>query len=438
MISLRISASTYYVDIAGSNSNNGSSTYPFQTIQRGVNAANAGDTVIVRSGNYGNEQITISRSGASNNRIKIMAETIGNAILEGNPTCGNSCTGAGFSLNDVSYITLDGFELRHFATGISVNYGGNNIFKNIILKSNSGQGIMVKNSNNNIVEKCQFLDPIPPANIGLAIQDYGIAFYRSDNSKVLNSYFFGNHNQALSFKKDDHGGLVSENTFEGCLHTGIYLGQNDGDNLWCSNLIVENNVLRPAAYPYQFENAIVVRNVKGAIVRNNFIEGVNAPPGNAVLVVNNTNGEDTYIYNNIVINSTREAFRIDRASTTYIYNNTLINTDGIIGSGYISENNYIKNNYGYTTNPALFVGPFNFTNNWVTHPDPEFSPDFSHAFSFLLDSESPIIDTGSHINNVVNDFMGTLRPQGTNYDIGAFEYKGDSPSPVKNIQIQSP
>src|SRR5438105_744645 len=44
--------STYYVAPTGNNSNNGSSSAPWLTIQNAVGTVVAGDTVIVRSGHY--------------------------------------------------------------------------------------------------------------------------------------------------------------------------------------------------------------------------------------------------------------------------------------------------------------------------------------------------------------------------------------------------
>jgi hypothetical protein len=52
--------------------------------------------------------------------------------------------------------------------------------------------------------------------------------------------------------------------------------------------------------------------------------------------------------------------------------------------------------------------------------DPQFTSVGSH--NFQLQSGSPAIDRGLSLSIVLNDFMGTLRPRGAGFDIGAYEY----------------
>ena len=73
-------AATYYVAPTGSNSNAGSSASPFLTLQAGVNAARAGDTIIVRDGTYGptggagSMGVTINTEGSPSAPITLKAE----------------------------------------------------------------------------------------------------------------------------------------------------------------------------------------------------------------------------------------------------------------------------------------------------------------------------------------------------------------------------
>jgi len=53
---------TYYVSTSGYDSNPGTQSNPFRTIQHACDVVNPGDTVYVRGGTY-NEHITLTRSG---------------------------------------------------------------------------------------------------------------------------------------------------------------------------------------------------------------------------------------------------------------------------------------------------------------------------------------------------------------------------------------
>ena len=91
---------TYYVSLNGNDANDGrSEDTSFRTINRGAQAARAGDTVMVKPGNYGSETVTPAASGTSTNRIVIKAETLGTVTVEG----GGS--GTGFVVDSKSYIT---------------------------------------------------------------------------------------------------------------------------------------------------------------------------------------------------------------------------------------------------------------------------------------------------------------------------------------------
>jgi len=79
-----------------------------------------------------------------------------------------------------------------------------------------------------------------------------------------------------------------------------------------------------------------------------------------------------------------------------IINNSAVNTIGDLSG---TSSNVISNNL--LINP-LFVNP--------------------GSGNFSLQSGSPAIDAGVILTEVASDIAGTPRPQGTGYDIGAFEY----------------
>lgn len=74
------SGATYYVATNGSDSNSGSSSAPFATLQAGLDAAQPGDAVRVRAGIY-YQTLDTPRSGTATNPIHVLADP--GAILDG-------------------------------------------------------------------------------------------------------------------------------------------------------------------------------------------------------------------------------------------------------------------------------------------------------------------------------------------------------------------
>lgn len=109
---------TYYVSTAGNDSNAGTLSAPFRTVQHAANIAVAGDTVEVRAGVY-NEKVSLPNSGnASSGYITFMSYPGETAVLDGT---GISCCGATgqdglFSLRTNSHIIIQGFEIRNYKT----------------------------------------------------------------------------------------------------------------------------------------------------------------------------------------------------------------------------------------------------------------------------------------------------------------------------------
>lgn len=162
----------------------------------------------------------------------------------------------------------------------------------------------------------------------------------------------------------------------------------------------------------------------------------------------------------------------DLDSTSLVYNNTLyrcpINSNeavlGVYGAFTGHSTVYSKNNIIYgssASQPALYIestGTFNSANDdyyTVTVPsgsgvtvtnDQTGDPLFvSNGSNFHLQATSPAKDHGTSAVSglVTTDFDGISRPQGTAYDIGAYEYDtgggGDTPPTAPtNLRIVSP
>jgi hypothetical protein len=181
-----------------------------------------------------------------------------------------------------------------------------------------------------------------------------------------------------------------------------------------------------------------------------------------------------WVYNNLVINaglgpewpdgvSYHRGIRINTGhenvaeTSVYIYNNTLYG-NGWAGAAIPEESGsllfdpwvlshgtlYFSNNIIYSTGEPYLAGESgnlpqdDYRNCWfgdgngltwdttAIHVDPGFVA--SAQFNFQLLKNSPCIDTGKDVSSIVcRDLWGRVRPQGTAFDIGAFELAGPPP-----------
>lgn len=260
---------TLYVAPNGDDANDGSSSHPWATIQRGLQAAQPGDTIVVEAGSYA--PASFVRGGTAAAPITLRAD--------GSVTLNGGGSGVGLAVTGVSHVAVEGFEISNFDVGIGVSDASDVLVRGNTLRSNQSAGIQNWGVDRVDVVQNRLLDPAPPYPAS-AVQDYGVNFYYSTNVTANDNYFFGDHNQALSFKRQVVGGSATGNTFEGCMYTCIYVGQNDDDqygDMTSSNITVSGNRMRPVTDPltgirYRVSQPIAVRNVTEALVANNVID----------------------------------------------------------------------------------------------------------------------------------------------------------------------
>src|SRR5579859_1304233 len=129
------SGKTYYVSTSGSDTNAGTLSAPWRTIQHAANTVAAGDTVQVRAGTY-NEIVTMKTSGNATSGYITFQNYPGEApIVDGTGLVAGGQTGL-FSLEGTfNYIIIQGFEIRNFSSstkgkvpvGIDFEGAGSNI-----------------------------------------------------------------------------------------------------------------------------------------------------------------------------------------------------------------------------------------------------------------------------------------------------------------------
>src|SRR5580692_3754317 len=108
------SGSTFYVSKSGSNSNSGSYTAPWLTIQHAASSVSAGATVYVENGVY-NESVTFPASGTASNYITFASYPGQTATIDGTGLVVSGTQGL-INIVNQSYITVNGFEIRNYTT----------------------------------------------------------------------------------------------------------------------------------------------------------------------------------------------------------------------------------------------------------------------------------------------------------------------------------
>ena len=256
----------YYVATNGSDAHAGTRAHPFRTIQRGLNRAHAGDTVIVRAGRY--QPARFVRGGKTGAPITLRG--LRGVLLRGDGS------GTGLVVSDVSHVVVRGLTVVNFEVGIAVDDASAVVVTKNTASGNDDTGIQTTGSRHVLVVGNRLVDRgLSP---GVADQDYGVNFYFSRYVVARHNYFFGRHNQALSFKRRVYHGSAIRNTFEGCLLTCLYIGQNDDDSegdMTSSHITVQGNrfrAIRKGGTYYLLRTPITVRNVRYALVRYNIFD----------------------------------------------------------------------------------------------------------------------------------------------------------------------
>src|SRR5262249_165347 len=101
---------TYYVSPTGSDSNPGTASQPFQTIQRAADVVNPGDTVLVADGTYtraGEAIVYLNRGGSATNWAWFKSCNPLGAKLHPE----NNANATGVQFGSVGYIRWEGFEI---------------------------------------------------------------------------------------------------------------------------------------------------------------------------------------------------------------------------------------------------------------------------------------------------------------------------------------
>jgi hypothetical protein len=467
LLTLRLSAATYYVTQSGAGTADGSTLGNAASVTTlNSHTASAGD-IISLNGTI-TSAITIGSSGSSGNPVTCLFAT--GAKISGSPFSGSAITVTG------NYVTVDGgtnglieslnngtgLANQVDCTGVYVNSASNCTVKNLTVSplyirtggtadTNSfGNGVFAGgsgNCNNLVVDHCTFANMVQGA----------ICSFRTGATNVTYS------NNTVSFT--NWSLAIGDNNTTGNSLSGVRVFGNTCTN-WANWEQTSNIFHHNGLFLFCDNSTGTITDIK--IYGNTFGPGFGAQNTSAIYV--NGGIGDLYIYNNLFLPAANEgpANGLITLRAMY-YNNTCYVADNVFvqpGSGSCglwmqidfsgvvmtvnSQNNIFTGNWFY--NAVLLPGSgtityngnhniyyntqhfgdaggqetiaawkgfgSNFDNDMITT-----DPKFFGGGSYQLLAGSPAIGAGINLSSLfTTDFNGVTRPASTAWDIGAYEY----------------
>jgi len=420
------SGATYYVSPNGSNTNTGTESQPWQTIKKAADTLVAGDTVYIKAGTY-QERVAPKNSGSSGNYITYSAYTGDTVTIDGSSISLSTDLDGLFVVANKSYITISGLNIKNARpnnnnNGIYVDSSSYITIEKNYTYNTVSSGIGVWNSDHitidsNEVElacndgeqecltvattdtfeiKNNHVHHGGPGNNGAEGID---AKDGSTNGKIYNNHVHDLNRLGIyvdSWDKHTSQIEVYQNVVHDCADDGFTLAAESGgllENIKIYNNIAYNNKYNGISISVNGE-AIYSHPMKNIYVINNtFYNNGDSTWGGGVLI-ENPDADDVVIRNNIFSQNGFSQIQMEASGTNLAIDHNLI--DGYRG--------YATETYGtdYVEGDPLFVS--------------------ASGADFHLQQNSPAIDKGSSTDAPSNDYEGTARPQGSGYDIGAFEY----------------
>ena len=444
----------YYVNgTLGSDSNNGSLSFPFATIQKGLNETEAGGTLYIMAGEY-NEALTIKNNGSTGNTIIICPYQNDNVIINGSGKTGYNGI---VKFDTKCHYRFTGIEL-HTSTSFGIfleESGTHNItIDNCTIHDCRNSSIYCRRhgtpnmehiifDNNTCYSICR--DPAALPKIrgqnGLSCSQEGISFSGVSYFEIKNNDIYDCGRECIDMKSGTSNGLCYGNIVNNSNDNnddendlGIYI-DGYGDN--CNNITVYNNFVTGNGTGYKITAEVPGGSVTNVSFYNNIAYMSQSGDSTHLALTFDSYTGTTYDYikfiNNVFYTIDNEkAIQMNMTSAAMgdhcIFRNNIVASDHHyqlqaqnlnLADWEGFDNNSFWNNTGGTEHVGMLDGDDTFGSDYLTS-DPKFASVASRHF--WLNSTSPCINNGSSIDAPSFDYNGTIRPQGSGYDIGAWEY----------------
>ena len=439
-------AADYYIDGSVITSGNGSAVSPYKTIQQGLNAAQPGDNVIVRAGNYTQSStITFPRSGQVGLPITLKAAPSQTVLIQTQPGLNISLLQTARSYITIEDLIFDG----NYSTAnglIRLDSGGAfQTFRRCEMRR-QGNHLLRIDSNDLLVEDCHIHHAISP------VSPDTDAHCTHSQTGFRHTFLRCNlHHATGDLWQGSRDGAWGDIIFDGCdLHTE--LADADCNGIAAGTPITENHLDTKNATGIVNSN-VTVRNClvhgtrRGRLAASsaslNLKDGVqgfhiynNRLYDNAMTFRLRAPSTDYHIYNNLVYDNDSAVRLEDNITNLTFVNNTFYgNGTQVQDTGAASNLTWTNNIFGSAAGGVwhgIFINNlfWNAPAGWPAgNGDRSANPLFVNAAAFDLHmaTGSPAIDAGVTLAEVTGDIDDDPRPIGAAFDIGAdeFRYAGD-------------
>jgi len=398
----------------------------------------AGDTIYISGGAASqtyNETLTIGKSGTSGNSIIITAGTDaghnGTVIIDGQ-SAGRDC----LDIISRSYIGVYNLTLQNPGSGFDCVWinGNSGVMNGVVVQ---GCKVHVGGTNNN-GHSCAFdIRNITGAgSSGILISSN---YVDTADSGGANGASFTDQTDGIYIQGNtvDDAILVDGNTI--IMRNSNSNGHNDGiQTVNNGNLTIRNNYIEQIYDGTNLHGMMLSDPVNGKILTayNNTIR-IKGGAGPVAVICQNTTNTTTstngifHFYNN-TLDVSGWAFSMGSPNAASEFKNNIIACSGASSFAFVTNGwtptavGQIDYNDVYLTNGAAFSS--GATTGWNPNGQSG-NPNFINASSYpannyALGAGSAALNHGLTIPVVTTDATGLGRPQGTAYDIGAFEGSG--------------
>jgi parallel beta-helix repeat protein len=435
LVAAGANASTYYVSTSGNDANNGALSTPFRTISHGAAVAQAGDTVDVRSGVYG-DLVRISSKGTAAAHIAIQAYPGEAPVIDGTGTAASTDL---VVFSNAQYVDFSGFEVRNsthigicvypgsfltisnnnvhgsvrngiwagystFGTTSDLTISGNTVWNNVLENQNrtmSGgwaQAIGTQSANRVTITNNKIY------------QNYGegIAYVLSDGGTIKKNEVYDNYSVEI-YLDNAQTTTVDGNLAYTTGNTAYYRSSYPASGIGTANesystsnplnsLTITNNIVLNSKYGFYYSNEANGGGLQSVTVANNtFYKGAVD-----VLWIASAAHSNSVVENNVFYQVGNVMTNVAGSGVTYRNNNWSGGTAGAAaGAGDVIADPHLANPGGLT------------------------------AADYKLIAGSPVVASGITLANVTVDYFGA--PRVVAFDLGAHQLgsgsTGDSTAP---------